>query len=53
MDVASSYLFVTAKIERTDDANFANADEIGPVNNFLQWNSGQQFDKFISKSCIH
>ena len=35
MDLANSYLFVKAKIQRADGANLDNADEVGPVNNFL------------------
>ena len=35
MDLANSYLFVKAKIQRADGANLANTDEVGPINNFL------------------
>jgi len=35
MDLANSYLFVKAKIQRADGANMDNADQVGPVNNFL------------------
>jgi hypothetical protein len=35
MDFANSYLQVKAKIIKEDDSNIANAETVGPVNNFL------------------
>ena len=35
LDLSDSYLHVKAKIQRADGTNLDNADQVGPVNNFL------------------